>query len=297
MRTCVLLGGIAAILASDVSPQAPAAARAETYDLRGPAPQKGMAFNSQTTFIIRNADTVIGVMGQTLQTKMTLKMVSDEDNKVLEVDGRTVTKSQAFIRKERAIITSDFGGGMEITEPTQLEGQTIISERIGDGKWRHKLLDNQPTPKQKKELDNRLGIENDDALYPEGKVPPGHEWEVPATALRRLFGNAFTELNGKIKQKFLRIEQVDGDQCAVIESRGRIRGKMKNEDGEPTIDVDMDLQATAWRSLATGLEVKGTFSGTIHLKGKQKVDDAELEIEMKGPFRGESQSRWLNGRP
>ncbi len=297
MRTCMLLGGIVTILASGVSPPAPAAARAETYDLRGPAPQKGMAFNSQTTFTIRNADTVISAMGQTLQTKMTLKMISDEDNKVLEVNGRTVTKSQAFIRKERAVITSDFGGGMEITEPTQLEGQTVISERIGEGKWRHKLLDNQPTDKQKKELDNRIGIENDDDLYPEGKVAPGHEWEVPATALRRLFANSFTELNGKIKQKFLRVEELDGDKCAVIEAHGRIRGKMKNEDGEPTIDVNMELQVTVWRSLATGLEVKGTFSGTIHLKGKQKVDDAELEIEMKGPFSGESKNRWLSSRP
>lgn len=266
----------------------------QTYDLRGPAPQKGMTFRTTTILKIKDADTTLKVMGQSLKMKMSMKMESDEEQKILEVNGREVTKSQAHIHKERAVITSDFGGGMEITQPTELEGQTIISELVGKGKWKHRLLDVQPTEKQKKELDNRIGVENDDELFPEGKVAVGHQWEVPADALRKMFGNSIIDVKGKIRQKFVRVEKLDGEECAVIESEGKIKGKMKNEDGEPTIDVIMELKATAWRSLKTGVELKGNFSGRIELSGTQKVDDAEVMIEMQGPFSGESRTEILS---
>ena len=51
-----------------------------------------------------------------------------------------------------------------MTEPTALEGEIIISERLGEGKWKHSLVDTKPTDKQKKELDNRIGMESDDEL-------------------------------------------------------------------------------------------------------------------------------------
>lgn len=263
----------------------------KTYDLRGPALRKGLTLQTNTTLNIKDADTTLKVMGQSLKMKMSMTMISDEEQKVLEVQGREVTKSQAHIRKERAIITSDFAGGMEITQPTELEGQTVISELVGKGKWKHHLLDAQPTEKQKKELDNRIGIENDDDLYPGEKVAVGHEWEVPAEALRKLFGNAIVKVSGKVKQKFIKVETVDGEECAVVEFQGKIKGKMKNEDGEPTIDVEMEMRGTAWRSLRMGVEIKGDFSGKITFAGTQKVDDAEVEIEMSGPFSGKSRTK------
>lgn len=271
------------------------AAQLQTYDLRGPAPQKGLAFLTSTTLHIKDADTTLKVMDQSLKMKMSLRMESEEEQKILEVRGRDVTRSQATIRKERAIIKSDFGGGMEITQPTDLEGQTIISELVGKGQWKHRLLDTQPTEKQKKELDNRIGIENDDELYPAEKVPVGHEWEVSAEALRKMFGNSVVGITGRVKQKFVKVEKFDGEDCAVVEAQGKIKGKMKNDDGEPTIDVEMTLKGTSWRSLRTGVELKSVFSGKISLSGKQKVDDADIHIEMEGPFSGESRTKVLKG--
>jgi hypothetical protein len=290
MRTLLALSG-GAILLLGLASWVEAVQGGKTYDLRGPAPRKGLTLETHTTLRIKDADTTLKVMGQSLNMKMSMTMVSEEEQKVLEVQGREVTKSQARIRKERAIITSDFGGGMEITQPTELEGQTIISELVGKGKWKHRLVDAQPTEKQKKELDNRIGLENDDDLYPAEKVAVGHEWEVPAEALRKLFGNAIVNVSGKVKQKFVKVETVDGEECAVIESQGKIKGKMKNEDGEPTIDVEMEMRGRAWRSLRTGVEIKGDFSGKITLAGTQKVDDAEVKIEMSGPFSGESRTK------
>src|SRR5262249_51282848 len=179
-------------------------------------------------------------------------------------------------------------GGMTMTESTALEGEIIISERTADGKWKHSLLDTKPTDKQKKELDYRNGIENDDELYPAEKVKVGHEWTVKASALTKLFGNSFTDVKGELKQKFLKVEKVDGDDGEVIEARGVVKGKMKDEDGEPALDVEMDLKVTAWREIRTGLEVKGKFEGKIKLSGKQKIDDAAVDITLSGPFSGES---------
>lgn len=292
MRGLLMAGGLAMVLAGvGGTSSARPVAQGETFDLRGPAPTKGQVFLSKMTLRIKDADTTLKVMGQTVKMKMSMDMVGEEEQKVLAVDGRNVTKSQSKIIKERADITTDFGGGMTMTQPTELEGEVVISERIGENKWKHSLVDTKPTDKQKKELDSRNGIENDDELYPAEKVKVGHTWKVEAKALTKLFGNSFTDIKGELKQKFVKIEKVEGEDCAVVESSGLVKGKMKDEDGMPTMDVEMDLKATAWRSIKTGVELKGTFEGTIKLGGKQKIDDATVEINLSGPMKGETTTR------
>lgn len=292
MRGLMMAGGLAIVLALvGGAGAARPAAEDEKYDLRGPAPEKGQVFVSKMTLKIKDADTTLKVMGQTVKLKMSMNMIGEEEQKVLAVDGRNVTKCQSKILKERAEITTDFGGGMTMTQPTELEGEVVISTRKGENKWDHKLVDNQPTEKQKKELDSRNGIENDDELYPAEKVKVGHTWKVEAKALTKLFGNSFADIKGELKQKFLKIEKVDGEECAVVESSGLVKGKMKDEDGMPTMDVEMDLKAKAWRSIKTGIELKGTFEGSMKLAGKQKIDDAMVEISLSGPMKGESTTK------
>jgi hypothetical protein len=297
MRGAMTAGGILAILALAGAWSKPAAAQDDkTYDLRGPAPQKGQVFKSEMTLKIKNADTTLKVGGQSINLKMTMDMVGEEEQKVLEVDGRNVTKCQSKITKEQVKVSVP-GVADEKTESTALEGEIVISTRVADkeGKstWKHSLVDNKPNEKQKKELDNRNGIENEDELYPAEKVKVGHEWKVDAKALTKLFGNSFTDIKGELKQKFVKVETVDGEECAVVESSGPVKAKMKDEDGEPTLDVEMDLKATAWRSVKTGVEVKGTFSGTIKMAGKVKMDDMQVDISLSGPMTGESKTKLL----
>ncbi len=288
MRGLLLAGGLAAVLGAAGLGRA----ADEAYDLRGPAPVKGQVFASKMKMNIKNADATLKVAGQALKMKMSMVVTGEEEQKVLAVDGRNVTKCRSEIIKERADVTADLGGmPMSKTESTELEGKVVISERVGDGKWKHSLVDAKPTEKQKKELDSRNGIENEDDLYPAGKVKVGHAWTVDAKALVKLFGNSFTDIKGELKQKFVRVEAVDGEECAVVESVGTVKGKMKDEDGEPTLDVEMDLKVTAWRSVKTGVELKGTFAGTIKLSGKQKVDDQAIDITLAGPLTGESSTR------
>ncbi len=293
MRGLMLVAGLVAVLASGFLPTRQAEAQDDKlFDLRGPAPEKGQVFASTMKLTIKDADTTLKVMGQTLQLKMTMNVIGEEEQKVLAVDGRNVTKSQSRILKERAEVITNLGG-MEMTQsmPTELEGEVIISERVGDNMWKHSLVDNKPTDKQKQELDNRNGIDNDDDLYPAEKVKVGHTWKVDAKALTKLFGNSFTDIKGNLNQKFLKVEDVDGEACAVIESKGVVKAKMKDEEGKPALNVEMDLKVKAWRSIKTGVEVKGTFDGKMKLDGKQKIEDAAVDITLSGPVSGESRTK------
>lgn len=266
------------------------AADDETYDLRGPAPEKGQVFVSKGTLTIKDADTTIKVGGQKLDIKMTMLVTSEEEAKVLAVDGRDVTKCQTKVVKERADVTATVGGQETTqTEPTALEKETIISERDGK-KWKHALVDTKPTEKQKKELDSRNGIENDDDMYPKEKVKVGHAWTVDGAALNKMLGNSFTEIKGKVNQKFTKIDEVGGEKVAVIESAAKITGKMK-DDGEPTVDVEMEMKITTWRSLKTGVAVKEKFTGKIKLAGTVKMDDMKAEMTLSGPISGDSTTK------
>lgn len=247
MRGLFMAGGLALIAALAGGWSRTAADDNDaTYDLRGPAPVKGMVFISTMKLLIKEADTTLVAGGQTIKAKMTMDITGEEEEKVLAVDGRNVTKCQSKILKDRAKITAEIAGMAMPPEmhSNELEGEVVISERIGDGKWKHSLVDTKPTDKQKRELDNRNGIENDDDLYPAEKVKVGHAWKVEAKALTKLFGNSFTEVTGELKQKFLKVEKYAGEECAVIESTGLVKAKMKDDEGVPSLKVEMDLKVT-----------------------------------------------------
>jgi hypothetical protein len=264
------------------------AAQDETFDLRGPAVEKGQVFVSKGKMVIKEADTTMTIGGQDIALKMNLTVNSVEEAKVLAVKGRDVTKCQVKIVKEEATVSGSLMGMdlPEMTEPAELNKETVISEKV-DGKWKHALVDTKPTAKQKKELDNRNGLENDDDLYPADKVKVGHKWTVDAAALQKMLGNSFTDVKGKVNQVFKKTEELNGETVAVIESETKITGKMK-DDGEPTVDVEMELKITTWKSLKTGIAVKEKFSGKIKLDGKVDMDGMKVQMKMSGPITGES---------
>src|SRR5262249_19865468 len=128
MRGLLLLGGLAVVLAAAGAWNRPAVAQDDkTYDLRGPAPEKRQVFVSTMTLKIKHDEPTLKVMGQTLKLKRSMNMIGEEEQKVLAVEGRNVTKCQTKVIKERAEITADIAGGMTMTESTALEGEIIIS--------------------------------------------------------------------------------------------------------------------------------------------------------------------------
>jgi hypothetical protein len=261
----------------------PVAGDDEGYDLRGPAPKKGQVFHSKGTITVKNGDLVLTVGGDTTKAKQTLVLTGEEEDTVLAVEGRQVTRCRTRVIKDRVSTVTDLGGQeVKDEEPGELEGEVLISERIGEGKWKHTLVDTKATDKQKKKLDQREGPDSDDPLYPEGKVKVGHTWSSGAEALRRSLGKGLTDLDGKVDQKFVRVEDVAGESCAVIEMKGKLKGKLKDEEGD--LELAMDFKATTWRSLKTAADVKEKYEGRITIEGKQKMGGMTIGIHLEGPF-------------
>lgn len=263
----------------------------EAVDLRGPAPKKGDVTVSKTVFKIKNADVQLKVAGMKLEARQTLTATDEEEIKVLAVEGRQATKVQTKVTKEVVESVTSLGGNdMDETKDGDLQGEVIISERDKDGKWKHSLVDTRPNEKQKKELNKRVGPENDDDLFPAGKVKVGHEWTVEASALQKIFGGSITDLKGKIKMKFVKIEEVNGEACAVLEAAGTIKGVAKEDEG--TLNVEMDLKGTTWRSIKTGLDVKDKASGTMKMSGNIEMDGVKVDLVLEGPFSIDSTSKF-----
>lgn len=266
----------------------------DKYDLRGPAPAKGQAVVSNSKMVIKEAEANISVAGMKVPMTMTMTFESKEEREVLDVDGRQITKMKEKVIKEGVKVeVNAFGQKNDEDKPGDLEGETVIGERSKDGKWTFKLVDAKPTDEQAKELKKKQGPESDDDLYPTEKVAVGHTWDVNASKLKSLTGNSMTDVKGKMKQKFLKVEKVDGEECAVIETSGKLTAKMvPEEEGDPAPNAEMELKATGWKSLKTGLEVKSKFEGKIKIEGKQKAQGMEVDIEMSGPITGESASKF-----
>jgi hypothetical protein len=143
-------------------------------------------------------------------------------------------------------------------------------------------VDTNPSDKQRKKLEKREGPESDDPLYPEGKVKVGHTWSSGAEALRKSLGKGLEGLEGKVEQKFARVEVVAGESCAVIEMKGKLKGKLKDDEGD--LDLAMDFKATTWRSLKTAVDVKERYDGRITIEGKQKSGGMTIRVHLEGPF-------------
>lgn len=288
MRQSRWLVGAVAVVAGFVGTSA--ARQDAEVDLRGPAPQKGQVVVSKSTFQIKNAKVAIKVAGMGIDAKQTLKAYEEEEVKYLAVDGRQVTKAQTRVVKEKVDTVTDIGGNeMEDSKDGDLQGEVIVSERVGAGKWKHTLVDTRPNAKQKKELDKRVGPESDDDLYPAGMVKVGHKWTVDASALQRIFGGSITELKGKLNMRLVRLERLDGEECAVVESKGKITGVAKEDEGD--LNVELELDGLTWRALKTGLDVKDQAKGRIRMSGKVEMDGQSLDLDLSGPITIEGTAR------
>jgi hypothetical protein len=288
MRHTKWLVGAVAVVAGVAGTSA--ARQDAEYDLRGPAPQKGQVVVHKSTFRIKNAKVAIKAGGINLDAKQTLKADDEEEVKYLAVDGRQVTKAQTRVVKEQVETVTDLGGNeMEDTKAGDLEGEVIVSERTGPGKWKHTLVDTRPTAKQKKDLAKRVGPESDDDIYPAGKHKVGHKWTVDAAALQRVFGGSITELKGKLNLRLVRVEEFNGEECAVIESKGKITGIAKEDEGDLNVELSMD--GLTWRSLKTGIDVKDQAKGRIRMSGKVEMDGQSVDLDLEGPITIDSTAR------
>lgn len=103
--------------------------------------------------------------------------------------------------------------------------------------------------------------------------------------MKKVLGGV-SALSGKGNASFVRLERHAGELCAVIESQGRIKAKLKSEPGEDHF-LEAVVKGVEYRSLRLGHTIKSTIEGTARLVITKKQKDAEVTIEMKGALFGE----------
>ncbi len=169
-----------------------------------------------------------------------------------------------------------------------LAGEIVFSELTKKG-WKHTLEDTTPSDKQKKELKDYEDPESDDELYPAEKVKVGHEWNIEAKALKRVLGSKMTDAKGSGKGKFVRIEKLDGEPCAVIEMEVDIKGKIKQDDEDLTAELKGKI--IAFRSIADAIDLKFTIDGSARYEGDSEEDGMKIHMIFAGKLLGEGTTK------
>lgn len=260
----------------------------DVYDLRGPAPKKGQAFVDHSVFTMKNANIAIGIGGIKLEGKMDMVHTTDKEIEFLGIDGRKVVKLRTKVLKDETKRKTTINGeSMDETEKRELTGEIVFSEQIKD-KWKHTLDDTKPSEKQLKELKNFDEPIPDDDLYPEQKIKVGHVWDVSAEALKKVLGSKVEKIAGKGKSKFLRIEKVGNEECAVVETELEIKATMKED--ENNIDVDLKGKITIHRSIKYCVDLKSTMEGTATFEGKIDEDGMKADIKFSGKLQADGKT-------
>ncbi len=204
-----------------------------------------------------------------------LSVSSDEERErtILAVNGRAVTKFQTKCIKD---VTTTDSAGVKSAEDDPLTGCTIVSEKIGDW-WRHSLVGDTRNDKQQETLDKMSGWDDEDEIPP-GAQAVGCTWDEPASSWQKLAGpaSAMSSASGAFKDAFVRLEQYQGERCAVVEGKGQMTFRMDN------IPMTMELSSTSYRSLENGYDMKMTGEGKMVFKPKEGAErKSYLHIESK----------------
>ena len=269
---------LAALYFTTGSPAAPAPD--DAHDLRGPAPKKGQVYVDHSVFTMKNADISIAIGGINLEGKMDMTHTTEKNVEFLGVDGRKVVKLRTKVLKDETKRKTNIGGeAQDETEKRELTGEIVFSELTKDG-WKHTLEDTKPSEKQLKELKSFEEPLPDDDLYPDQKIKVGHAWDVSAEALKKVLGSKVEKIAGKGKSKFLRIEKVGDEDCAVVETELEIKATMKED--ENLIDVDLKGKVTVHRSIKHCVDLKSHMDGSATFAGKIDEDGMKADIKFSG---------------
>ena len=224
---------------------------------------------------------VVALGDNKLEAKLSIDSHSEKEMEILGVDGRNIVKLKSKIIKDSAERTTNFGGEKKTeTDKKELQGETVLSE-LKMKTWTHVLDRADPTPKQEKELKNFDEPENDDDLYPAEKVKVGHSWNIEPSAFKKLLGSKFSDAKGKGKSKFIKVEKVGEEVCAVIESEIDLTGKIKDDDGND-ITVEIKGKIINHRSIALGMDIKFTIEGDAVFTGKIDENGQKADVRFVG---------------
>jgi hypothetical protein len=262
----------------------------EVYDLRGPAPKKGQVFVEKSKFTLKDASVSLTIADNKLEGKMDTVSNSEKEVEILGVDGRDVVRVRTRVIKDETVRKTSIGDAapQKETDKKALQGEIVFSELVNK-KWKHVLEDTKPDEKQQKELKNFDDPENDDELYPAEKVKVGHAWKIEPSAFKRILGSKFTDATGTGSSKFVRVEKIGDESCAVIETEVDLKGKIKDDDDNDVV-AQIKGKVVYHRSIPLGVDMKFTIEGKASFSSKIKMDGEKADISVSGKMTGEGET-------
>lgn len=257
-----------------------APARSAEYDLKKNAVKTGQAFNMDFNVTMDEAAMTIGLGAQTIKGTMTMNTHRVQTMKITGTNGGQASELQTDVKEYTQKQAMTINGQPRNDNKNQpLHGVTIVS-KLADGKWDNQLQTGEATEAQAKAL-RRMNPFESDALYEDRKMAVGESWSVPQEQMAKFFGESMAgQLTGTMQCKFERVEDLDGQSCAVITAHLKASGKAPEQ---PDVLITMELKGTMFRSLAEKVDLKVDLAGTIRMDGPlPNPPGAKMEVE--GPM-------------
>jgi hypothetical protein len=258
-----------------------AAGNEATYDLRGPAPKKGQKITQKGTFKLTDGKNTTDDGTESTTLDISQSGAGDEEEEVLAVEGRKVTKARLKIGKAYSEVTVTVGGKEQVAKETRaLSGETVVMEKV-KGKWKKELAGGgKPTEKQKQELEKIEPPADEGLTYPDKKVAKGHKWDVKPEHAARLLGGDLTGVTGKATGHFRAVEKVSGESCAVIDFEMDLKGTPAS--GDKTTTLSFKGKSTVHRSLKSGVDLKLKTEGSMRMRSKFEEGGKTVETDLRG---------------
>ncbi len=276
----------AALSQPDLAPQPDKAVRPfdnpdanveQTYDLRGPAPKIG--------FKVKEHTKVTGTTTRML-SKPGMRTVSDRSDLVHETE-KIYTVIDVLNDKvceyETKVITGDItiafvdatGKKRTSEQLDNFVGETLQSTKRPGG-WTHTLVDELPTEKEQKALSHLRPFFQDREFAPSKGQKPGASWDIDRDYIDILIITHLRSVSGKVKASFVRMMEYEGEPCAVIEYKGKIRASIELEEDQERV-CSISIALTIYRSLRNSIDAKTNGEIIIRSADTTTVQGGEAE--------------------
>ena len=277
--SCLLPFLAAAVLGSGISS---ASADPAKYRLNGGTSAVGNATRTEKHMALPTGDFTLSSGGQSMQGTMNMASDAVETSKVTAAENGQATGMEIFHDKEVTSQTVSMAGQeMPNKEVSPMQGTTVVRRRTGDT-WTDTLKEGTPTPKQKKHLyTNRP--DDGSLLYPNDEIAVGDTWTVPSSSLQRLFGDNVQNVTGNAQCKLLRVEQVDGQSCAVVQVAMDATGTGL-DDSNQKMKMSLNVHGTVYRSLQRPVDLKTDMQGTLKIQGNVPAGGGTADLSVSGPI-------------
>ncbi len=243
----------------------PAAADPDKYRLNGGESKPGDTTRVESHMTLTDGQFTMSAAGQSMNGTMSITNDAVENRKVTAAESGQATALEVFHEKDASTQEMTLGGQkIPNKEVSPMQGVTVIRRKTGNN-WTDTLKEGTPTAKQRKRLHTD---QPDDAavLYPAGEIAVGDTWAVPASSLKRLFGEDMQDMNGEARCKFLRVEDAGGQPCAVVQIDMDASGT-GSDDNNNTMKVTLKVRGTVYRSLKRPVDLKTDMEGTLKMEG------------------------------